>query len=45
MCPMFSSDFNQIWIVKKVFMKVSNFKFYLVVSSGIDADTWRRTDR
>jgi len=26
-------------------MKVSNFKFYLNVSSGIDADTCRQTDR
>jgi len=45
MCQIDSPDFNQIWIFTKVFMKVSNTKFYLTVSSGSDAEKCRRTDR
>lgn len=45
MCPIFLSDFNQIWTFLIVFIKVLNIKFHGNSSNGSQADTWGQMDR
>jgi hypothetical protein len=43
-CPVFLSDFNQIWIFWHIFIKVMNTKFHRNLSSRCHTDTCRQMD-
>jgi hypothetical protein len=41
-CPIFLSNFNQIWISQQIFLKATNTKLHRNPSSGSNADACRQ---